>query len=43
MQEIQDACVEFAVKGSSDTVFIKVANIAGFVRVADAMLFQGIS
>ncbi len=42
MHDIHAACVEH---GQSDEGldYIKGANIAGFVKVADAMLFQGIS
>jgi glutamate dehydrogenase (NADP+) len=42
MHDIHAACVEH---GQSDegVDYIKGANIAGFVKVADAMMFQGIS
>jgi len=42
MEDIHDSCVQYGenVDGSID--YIKGANIAGFVKVADAMLAQGV-
>jgi glutamate dehydrogenase (NADP+) len=42
MHDIHAACVEYG-KSDEGVDYIKGANIAGFVKVADAMLFQGIS
>ncbi len=42
MQDIHAACVKYG-KSDEGVDYIKGANIAGFVKVADAMLFQGIS
>jgi len=41
MQEIHQACVEHG-RADEHIDYIKGANIAAFVRLADAMLFQGI-
>jgi len=42
MRNIHEACVKYG-RASKDKVdYIKGANIAGFVKVADAMLDQGI-
>ncbi len=42
MKDIHEACVKYG-KGSDGKVnYVKGANIAGFVKVADAMLDQGI-
>ena len=41
MQDIHSACIEYGTEG--DYVdYVKGANIAGFVKVADAMLDQGV-
>jgi len=41
MQDIHDSCIEYGTEG--DYVdYVKGANIAGFVKVADAMLDQGL-
>ena len=42
MRDIHDACVVFGKDDDGYTNYIKGANIAGFVKVADAMLAQGI-
>ena len=41
MGDIHQSCVEY---GTEDgyTNYVKGANIAGFVKVADAMLAQGV-
>jgi glutamate dehydrogenase (NADP+) len=41
MQRIHQQCVEYGKTGSSMTDYVKGANIAGFVRVANAMLEEG--
>ena len=41
MQSIHASCVEHGTEG--DTVnYVKGANIAGFIKVADAMIDQGV-
>ena len=43
MKEIHDACVKYGQSQDSDEVnYLKGANIAGFVKVADAMIAQGV-
>ncbi|MBL37494.1 MAG: NADP-specific glutamate dehydrogenase [Xanthomonadales bacterium] len=43
MREIHDRCVEYGTRQGSDAVdYRKGANIAGFLRLADAMLAQGV-
>lgn len=41
MNEIHDACVQFGAQEDGYVDYVKGANIAGFVKVADAMLAQG--
>ena len=41
MVSIHEACVEYGKEGDYVN-YVKGANIAGFVKVADAMLAQGI-
>ncbi len=41
MQSIHQACVEHGSKDKS-TDYVKGANIAGFIKVADAMIDQGV-
>ncbi|MCL3782377.1 NADP-specific glutamate dehydrogenase [Prolixibacteraceae bacterium JC049] len=41
MKDIHDACVKYGREGDSIN-YIKGANIGGFVKVADAMLAQGV-
>lgn len=41
MASIHQACVDHGTDGSGHTDYIKGANIAGFKKVADAMLAQG--
>jgi glutamate dehydrogenase (NADP+) len=41
MKDIHEACVKYGKEGNSIN-YVKGANIAGFVKVADAMLDQGI-
>ena len=42
MKDIHDACVEYGTLDDGSIDYVKGANIAGFVKVADAMLAQGI-
>jgi glutamate dehydrogenase (NADP+) len=41
MKSIHEACVKFG-KDGDHINYVKGANIAGFVKVADAMLDQGV-
>ncbi|MFB0924674.1 MAG: glutamate dehydrogenase, partial [Vicingaceae bacterium] len=41
MVSIHKACVEYGTEGDY-TDYVKGANIAGFVKVADSMLDQGL-
>lgn len=42
MKDIHDSCVKYGKSEDGSVDYIKGANIAGFVKVADAMLAQGI-
>ena len=42
MEEIHDICVEYGTEKNGYVDYVKGANIAGFVKVADAMLAQGV-
>lgn len=42
MKDIHDKCVKYGNDGKGDVDYVKGANIAGFVKVADAMLAQGV-
>ena len=43
MLDIHDKCAQYGgVAGSDHTDYVKGANIAGFVKVADAMLAYGV-
>lgn len=42
MKNIHASCVEFGSDGDGYVDYVKGANIAGFVKVADAMLAQGV-
>ena len=42
MTDIHDACIEFGKDEDGYIDYVKGANIAGFVKVADAMLAQGV-
>jgi glutamate dehydrogenase (NADP+) len=42
MQKIHDSCVEHGKNEDGTVDYIKGANIAGFVKIADAMLAQGV-
>ncbi len=42
MQGIHAACVKHGKRADGSTSYVDGANIAGFVRVADAMMAQGV-
>jgi glutamate dehydrogenase (NADP+) len=42
MVDIHKACVSYGSDGNGNVDYVKGANIAGFVKVADAMLDQGV-
>ena len=42
MKDIHDSCLEYGDKGDGSVDYVKGANIAGFVKVADAMLAFGV-
>jgi glutamate dehydrogenase (NADP+) len=42
MEDIHDSCVQYGEKEDGSIDYISGANIAGFVKVADAMLAQGV-
>lgn len=42
MQDIHDSCVAYGKNEDGSIDYIKGANIAGFVKIADAMLAQGV-
>ena len=42
MNDIHAACVKFGKDGDGHVDYVKGANIAGFVKIADAMLAQGV-
>ncbi|MFJ5445059.1 NADP-specific glutamate dehydrogenase [Methylobacillus methanolivorans] len=42
MKGIHDACVKFGTREDGSVNYVDGANIAGFVKVADAMLAQGV-
>ncbi|MCU1715892.1 NADP-specific glutamate dehydrogenase [Pseudomonas sp. 5P_3.1_Bac2] len=42
MQNIHNACVRYGEEADGSINYVKGANIAGFVKVADAMLAQGV-
>lgn len=42
MEEIHNSCIEFGKEEDGYCNYVKGANIAGFVKVADAMLAQGV-
>ncbi len=41
MQDIHEQCIRYGTNADGDVDYVKGANIAGFVRVADAMLAEG--
>lgn len=42
MKDIHDSCLEYGQKSDGNVDYVKGANIAGFVKVADAMLAFGV-
>ncbi|MFN8324275.1 MAG: NADP-specific glutamate dehydrogenase [Flavobacteriaceae bacterium] len=42
MSDIHESCVKYGSDGSGYVDYVKGANVAGFVKVADAMLAQGV-
>ncbi len=42
MEDIHDSCIEYGKEKEGYCNYVKGANIAGFVKVADAMLAQGV-
>ena len=42
MEDIHDSCVEYGKNDDGSIDYVRGANIAGFVKVADAMLAQGV-
>ena len=43
MQEIHDRCVEYGQEADGSYVdYVRGANVAGFIKVADAMVAQGV-
>jgi len=42
MEDIHDSCIKYGQEDDGYVDYVKGANIAGFVKVADAMLAQGI-
>ncbi|WP_026754225.1 NADP-specific glutamate dehydrogenase [Sediminibacter sp. Hel_I_10] len=42
MNDIHEACVEYGKDDDGHVDYVKGANIAGFVKIADAMLAQGV-
>ncbi len=42
MEDIHDSCIEYGEEDDGYCNYVKGANIAGFVKVADAMLAQGV-
>jgi glutamate dehydrogenase (NADP+) len=42
MQDIHTSCVKYGTDATGFTDYVRGANIAGFVKVADAMLAQGV-
>ena len=42
MANIHEACVKYGADSDGYVDYVKGANIAGFVKVADAMLAQGV-
>lgn len=42
MSDIHDSCIQYGMEADGYCNYVKGANIAGFVKVADAMLAQGV-
>ena len=43
MRGIHDMCVRYGTRADGSVDYVDGANIAGFVKVADAMLAQGVT
>ncbi len=41
MSDIHEACVKYGESDDAQINYVKGANIAGFVKIADAMIAQG--
>lgn len=42
MSDIHEACVKYGTEPDGYINYVKGANIAGFIKVADAMMAQGL-
>ena len=42
MEDIHESCLAYGMEDDTYCNYVKGANIAGFVKVADAMLAQGV-
>ena len=42
MEDIHTACVKYGTEPDGYVNYVKGANIAGFIKVADAMMAQGV-
>ena len=42
MNDIHESCVTYGTQEDGTIDYVKGANVAGFVKVADAMLAQGV-
>jgi glutamate dehydrogenase (NADP+) len=42
MVSIHEACVKYGKDANGNVDYVKGANVAGFVKVADAMIDQGL-
>ena len=43
MKNIHDNCVKYGTEKNGYINYVKGANIAGFIKVADAMIAQGVA
>jgi glutamate dehydrogenase (NADP+) len=42
MKSIHEACIRYGLRHDGTTDYVVGANVAGFIKVADAMLDQGL-
>jgi len=42
MKSIHESCVKYGTQSDGSIDYVQGANVAGFVKVADAMLAQGV-
>ena len=42
MKDIHEACVKYGTDENGNVNYVNGANIAGFIKVADAMMAQGL-